>query len=281
MPTPQRLAGEAMKAPIRQVQGVRFDHGQGEPRPDVVAEEEPVVLVYNGVAHAVMLATPADLEDFALGFSLSEGIVAHPDECQLVQIEPGDDGISVQMAIPGERFRALAGQTRNLPGRGGCGLCGRDSLAGVMTPPPRVRAVSVHAGMITTAFVDLAAAQPLNARCHGLHAAGYVQGGRLHHVREDVGRHNALDKLLGVLAREGIGLGSTDAKRGVDGFVVITSRASYEIVHKAATFGIGLVAAISAPTGLAIDMARRTGLTLVAFARGEKMTVYAGQLDSP
>ena len=261
MPTPQRLAGEAMKAPIRQVQGVRFDHGQGEPRPDVVAEEEPVVLVYNGVAHAVMLATPADLEDFALGFSLSEGIVAHPDEWQLVQIEPGDDGISVQMAIPGERFRALAGQKRNLPGRGGCGLCGRDSLAGVMTPPPRVRAVSVHAGMITTAFVDLAAAQPLNARCHGLHAAGYVQGGRLHHVREDVGRHNAMDKLVGALAAAG--------QDAAGGFILSTARCSYEIVEKAVRAGATRLVTVSLPTSLAVQRARAAGLTLWCLARDD------------
>ena len=257
---------------------MRFDHGIGRQRPDRVAEEVPVALVYNGVPHAVMLATPADLEDFALGFSLSEGIVAHRDEWQLVQIEPGEDGISIQMAIPGERFEALSSQARNLPGRGGCGLCGRESLAQVMAVPAPVPRPVVDAGMITAGFAELAAAQPLNARCHGLHAAGYVQGGRLRHVREDVGRHNALDKLIGVLAYEGV-LAQVDG-RGVDGFVLITSRASYEIVHKTATVGIGLVAAISAPTGLAIDMAARTGLTLVAFARGEAMTVYAGRLGA-
>lgn len=267
---------DPVRAPVRAVQGVGFDRGLGTPRPDVVAEELPVALVYNGHTHAVMLATPADLEAFALGFSLSEGIIAHPDEFDLVQIEPGSDGASVQIAIPGERFQRLVGQGRNLPGRSGCGLCGRDSLAEVMAPPPRVRPPAVTAAMISAAFAELAAAQPLNSRCHGLHAAGYVQGGRLRHVCEDVGRHNALDKLIGTLAREGVVAGRDGSH--VDGFVVITSRASYEIVHKSATAGIGLVAAISAPTGLAIDMAERTGLTLVAFARGSRMTVYAGSL---
>lgn len=265
-----------LPAPVRALQAVRFDQGTGRQRPDQVAEEVPVALVYNGVPHAVMLATPADLEDFALGFSLSEGIIGHRNEWQLVQIQTGRDGISIQMAIPGLRFQALAGQARNLPGRGGCGLCGRESLAEVMAVPAPVRSPAVSAATISTGFRQLSAAQPLNAQCHGLHAAGWALDGELSLVREDVGRHNALDKLIGALAHKGALPAGQDG--AADGFVLMTSRASYEIVHKAATVGIGLVAAISAPTGLAIDMATRTGLTLVAFARGEVMSVYTGAL---
>lgn len=231
----------------------------------------PVALVYNGVSHAVMLATPADLADFALGFSLSEGIIDAPGQCDLVEIREGDDGVSIQMAIPGHCFDRLQQRTRTLPGASGCGLCGSESLAAVMRAPDPVRAPDVSPAIIAAALEALHAAQPLNSRCHSLHAAGFATvSGELRTVREDVGRHNALDKLIGAMRQ------AHDEQ--AEGFVVATSRASYEMVRKTAAAGIGMLVAISAPTSLAIDLARSAGLTLVAFARGEVMNVYAGRL---
>lgn len=261
--------------PLREVMATRIESDRRAERADLVAGEAPVALVYNGVSHAVMLATPADLEDFAVGFSLSEGIVDHAGQCELVELRSGDDGIAIQMAIPGECFRRLDQRRRALPGTGGCGLCGSESLAEVMRVPGPVPALAITPAAISAALQVLHARQPLNDRCHGLHAAGFVgAAGKVAVVREDVGRHNALDKLVGALARDGI-----DPHAG---FVVATSRASYEMARKTATAGIGLFAAISAPTTLAIDLAGRVGLTLVAFARHDTMSVYAGRLpDHP
>jgi formate dehydrogenase accessory protein FdhD len=234
---------------------------------DQVVEETPIALLYNGTPFAVMMATPTDLEDFALGFALTEGVVAAPTEFRLVDVVRSDDGIALHAAIPQTRFDALEARSRNLSGRSGCGLCGTESLQAAIRPLPRLAsqarfsAVAIRAGLQA-----LASQQPLNAASGGVHAAAFVHaGGAL--VREDVGRHNALDKVVGARARSDIDLG--------DGFLAITSRASYEIVHKAASAGIGLVVAISAPTALAIRLADAAGVTLVAFARGEAMNVYS------
>ena len=206
-----------------------------------------------------------------VGFSLGEGLIDTPEQCDLVEVREGDDGIAIQMAVPADCFRRLDDRRRSLPGAGGCGLCGSQSLAEVMRLPAPVQAPAVSAAGISTALVALHDAQPLNARCHGLHAAGFAtHAGELRLVREDVGRHNALDKLVGALAR-----GGHDPR---EGFVVATSRASWEMVRKTASAGIGLLATISAPTSLAIDLAARCGLTLVAFARRDAMSVYAGRL---
>lgn len=258
-------------APVRGVPAVRIEAGRAHACDDEVAGEEAVALVYNGVTHAVMLATPADLEDFALGFSLGEGIVDDARDLDLVEIRPLEDGISVQMAIPGRCFERLQQRRRALPGLSGCGLCGAEALADVVRLPAAVAAPAVSPAAISAAMAALQAAQPLNARCHGLHAVALADaGGTLRLVREDVGRHNALDKLAGAIVRAGL------EARG--GFVVATSRASYEMVRKTAMAGIGLLATISAPTSLAVTLAQRAGLTLVAFARGDAMTVYAGRL---
>ncbi|MFC5571248.1 formate dehydrogenase accessory sulfurtransferase FdhD [Lysobacter yangpyeongensis] len=232
---------------------------------DAVVVEAPVALLCNGDPFAVMMATPCDLEDFALGFALSEGVVAAADEFRLVDIVHSDSGIALHAAIPQVRHDAL--RRRTLEGRSGCGLCGVESLQDALRPVPRVaEPAPVSLTRIQAALAALAAQQPLNARSGGVHAAGFAHADGLL-VREDVGRHNALDKLIGAMRHADID--------PAHGFLVITSRASYEIVHKAAMAGIGIVIAISAPTDLAIRTAQAAGITLAAFARGEALNLYA------
>lgn len=252
------------------VQRLRFD-GDAPARSDTdaVVAETAIALLYNGQPHAVMMATPADLDDFALGFALGEGVVVDPGEFSLVDTVRHDDGIALHGAIPQARFDALDARRRGLAGRSGCGLCGVESIDAAMRPPPAVTAAArFNRRDVATALDLLVSRQPLNDASGGVHAAGFFdpRAGTLL-VREDVGRHNALDKLAGALARAG-----TESSTG---FLVITSRASHEMVHKAATCGIGLVVAISAPTDLAIRTADAAGLTLAAFARGEALNVYS------
>lgn len=235
---------------------------------DIVAEEVPVALVYNGVSHAVMLATPADLEDFALGFSLTEGIVAQRREIYDIVVEPGELGVEVQIEIASERFAALKARRRNLTGRTGCGLCGVESLeAAVRHPMPLAQRVRVHDDAILRAMTELPAHQPLHTLTGGAHAAAWADvDGNLLLAREDVGRHNALDKLIGALAHAGIDL--------AEGFVAVTSRASYEMVQKAASQGISLLAAVSAPTAYAVRVAAEANVALVGFARAGRFSYY-------
>ncbi len=247
----------------------RYSQGVTERATDQVAEEVPVALVYQGVPHVVMLASPADLEDFAVGFTVSEGLVANRGEILEIQIEEGAAAIDVRIRIAPSRFSALLAQRRNLTGRTGCGLCGAETLEQAMKPLASVGAgPDVDAGEMHAALRELAAHQPINALTGSVHAAGWVVAGKgLHCVREDVGRHNALDKTIGSLLR-----GGTDLSAG---YMLITSRASYEMVQKSATVGIGLLAAVSAPTALAIRVAERSGLTLVGFARSGQHVAYA------
>jgi FdhD protein len=246
----------------------RWDGARAVADTDRVAEEVPVAFVYNGLAHAVMMASPADLEDFALGFSLSEAIVARPEELLRTEVVPLDEGVLLRLQITPERCAPLEEQRRHLAGRTSCGLCGAESIEQAVRHPPRVGAGSfVTPGALRAAFAQLSRSQPLNAATGGVHAAAWATSqGELVAVREDVGRHNALDKLIGALVREG--------HRLDQGFALITSRASFEMAQKAATVGIGMLVAISAPTGLAIRLAEETGLTLVAFARDGKHNVY-------
>ena len=240
-------------------------------REEWVIEEIPVALLYNDLSFAVMMTTPADLEDFALGFAICEGIVASAAEFSLVDIIRSDDGIALHAAIPQRRFDAIEQRQRGLEGRSGCGLCGTSSLQAAVRPArkvgtgPQLGAHSIHDGL-----ARLAQRQPLNARSGGVHAAGFVDGEHLL-VREDVGRHNAVDKLVGAMLR------ATPQCESNNGFLAITSRASYEIVHKAANAGIAMIAAMSAPTDLAIRHAEAAGITLIAFARDERMNVYSGR----
>jgi FdhD protein len=251
------------------VEKVSVRGGARERGRDSVAEEIAVALEYNGISHAVMMATPADLEDFALGFSLSEGILRNRSELYECELVDGVDGIQVQLRIAAERFAKLKEQRRNLTGRTGCGLCGAETLQQAIRHPAavttdiRFTAAALHAG-----FEAMSRQQVLQQETGATHAAAWLDaGGNIALVREDVGRHNALDKLIGALCTSNRDLSA--------GGVLITSRASYEMVQKAAMVGIGFVAAISAPTALAIRLAEQTGVTLVGFVRKESHAVYA------
>jgi formate dehydrogenase accessory protein FdhD len=244
---------------------LRIQGSERERFDDTVIEEAAIALVYNGITHAVMMATPIDLEDFGLGYSLSEGVVAAAAEWRFIESHRHDGGISIEMHIPQARFDALQGRRRELTGSSACGLCGSESLQAALRPLTALpnSGPMIDAGRIFEALRALASAQPLNSRSGGVHAAGYAHAGGLL-VREDVGRHNALDKLIGARARASLG----------PGFVVMTSRASYELVHKTVSAGVPLLATVSAPTSAAIELAQSAGLTLIAFARGERMNVY-------
>ncbi|MCQ8105017.1 formate dehydrogenase accessory sulfurtransferase FdhD [Methylomonas sp. SURF-2] len=235
---------------------------------DSVAEEVPVVLVYNTVPHVVMLTTPLNLEDFALGFSLTEGIIRHPSEMLTVRVVQRSKGIEVRMTIPEPRFDSMHDKGRNMTGRTGCGLCGATSLEqAIRRPRPVGQGLPLAAETLVTALRDMPGKQTLNLKTGAVHAAAWldpVLG--ITAVREDVGRHNALDKLIGALAKAGCNFDQ--------GWCLVTSRASFEMVQKAASVGITLLAAISAPTGLAIQLADECGLTLVGFARNENHVIY-------
>ncbi len=234
-----------------------------------IAAETAVAMTYNRVTHAVMMATPDDLADFALGFSLSERIVeraAEIEECQIVV--GGIDGVECRMWIGPDRMERLERRRRRLAGVTGCGMCGLESLDEALRQPPRVPAgATVAAGDVARAVASLRPAQTLNGRTRAVHAAGFwTAHDGVVAVREDVGRHNALDKLRGMLARAGIDPAS--------GIVVLTSRLSVELVQKASSMGATVVAAVSAPTGLALDMAEHAGLTLVGIARDDGFEVF-------
>ena len=231
------------------------------PRDAAIAAEVPVALAFNGVSHVVMMSTPSDLADFAVGFSLSEGILSGADELLDLKVEEGETGIRVNMAITAERFAELEKRRRNMTGRTGCGLCGVDDLTQVARPLPRVgTGVKVGIGAIHRALDALPAWQLANKETGAVHAAAWASPtGEIVFAREDVGRHNALDKLIGAMARNQI-----DPETG---FTVITSRCSFEMVQKAATIGIPILVAISAPTTMALRIAEQTGITLIALAR--------------
>jgi len=251
----------------------RWKQGHLTHTTDYVTEEVPVALVYHGVPHVVMLASPADLEDYAVGFTVSEGLVANPREIQSVEVERHADSIEVRIGIAGERFAQLLHRRRNLTGRSGCGLCGAETLEEAIRPAVQVgKGPTVTVADLHAALIQLESMQPVNARTGSVHAAAWVVPGQGEHegiqlVREDVGRHNALDKVIGALVRSEADIGA--------GYVLITSRASFEMVQKAAAAGITFVAAVSAPTALAIRMAERSGVTLVGFARRDQHVVYA------
>jgi FdhD protein len=216
-----------------------------------------------------MLATPADLEDYAIGFTLSEGLVAHPDEIRGVEVSRGEESIEVRITVAWERFSALLDRRRNLTGRSGCGLCGQETVEAAVRevrkvgPGARLSAAELH-----QAIAQLADLQPINARTGSVHAAAWLVPGKgIQLAREDVGRHNALDKVIGALARSGVDTAG--------GALLLTSRASYEMVQKSAAVGVAFLAAFSAPTAFAVRLAEQAGMTLVAFAREHQHVVYA------
>lgn len=236
---------------------------------DQVATEVPVALVYNGISHVVMLMSPSNLEEFALGFSLSEQILHSRKELYDLEVVQRDDGIELQMTIAQERFNALKQRRRNLAGRTGCGLCGTESLKQVRHKFARVDGnMTVTHTALHEALERLPAMQSLQAITGATHAAAWAKSdGSLVFVQEDIGRHNALDKLIGKLAKHD--------QDFADGFAIVTSRASYEMVQKTASVGIPLLLAVSAPTSMAVQLAQNTGITLAGFARNGKHVVYA------
>jgi formate dehydrogenase accessory protein FdhD len=256
--------------PLQPATAHRLEDGLEVEVSEQLAAEVPVAMQYNGHAHAVMLATPADLEDFAFGFTLTEGIVRRLDELTLAGQTWTAPGVVLDIRIPEVRFALLKTRERNLTGRTGCGICGTSSLETAIRPVRRVDPLGPQADRRTLheGLKRLAARQPYNEACGGVHAAGLMTGSGDFIVREDVGRHNAIDKAVGAAMRLG------DPPHTL----LVTSRASYEVVHKAAEAGCRLVAAISAPTALAVELAVKAGVTLVAWARPPRLTVYCGVL---
>lgn len=253
----------------REVNVQREQSGRIELATDVVAEERPVALLYQGISHVVMLATPADLEDLGVGFTVSEGIVSAPSEIRSVELVSQADSLAVNLQISAESFSALLRRQRNITGRTGCGLCGVENIEDAIRNPAPVRAdLRIGRDELHAELAKLHTHQPLNSSTGSVHAAAWALPGKgIQLVREDVGRHNALDKVIGALVRAG--------RDCSEGYFIITSRASFEMVQKAAMVGVSFVAAVSAPTALAIDVADKTGVTLVGFARAERHVVYS------
>lgn len=234
----------------------------------VIPEETPIAFTYGGSTHAVMMATPADLEDFAVGFAITEGLVDQPDEAGEVDIVASEAGIELRAWLAGGRQEAYAARKRSMAGPTGCGLCGVESLEAATRVLPDIHnSLTVPAEGLIDAMARLPDAQRINQETRAVHAAGFwnpATGALI--VREDVGRHNALDKLAGALARQGVA-----ASQGV---VLMTSRVSVELVQKAARIGAPILAAVSAPTALAVRNAEKCGMTLVAVMRGRDFEVF-------
>ncbi len=233
-----------------------------------VPEETAVALSYNRVGYAVMMASPCDLENFAVGFSLTERLIVRPDEIEELELIPVPAGIEARMWIAPARMDALLGRRRTLAGPTGCGLCGLEALDQAMREPPRVPdGCRFTAAAVRDAMESLGPAQLLNQTTRAMHAAAlYVPGEGLVALQEDVGRHNALDKLAGALARTGV-----DPARGM---VIMTSRVSVELIQKAAVMGAAVLCAVSVPTALAIRVADAAGITIAAIARGDRFEVF-------
>lgn len=241
---------------------------------DSIAEEVPIAMVYNGISHAVMLATPADLKDFALGFSLSEGILDSPSDLYGIEVVVESEGIALHLEIASQCFARLKETRRSMTGRTGCGLCGTESLAKALRLPVIAEQTSSSSptlshDLINQAFTGIRHQQALQASTGATHASAWANdSGEVVLLREDVGRHNALDKLVGALAL----MSNIDIKQG---FIITTSRASVEMVQKAIAAGVYILVAVSAPTGLAIRVAEIYGLTLIGFAREDRFVVYS------
>jgi FdhD protein len=245
-------------------------HGDVTDGQDWIADEVPVALIFNGISHAVMLATPHDLEDFALGFGLTEGILEDAAELYGVEVAADPAGVRVELEVSSACFARLKTRRRTLSGKTGCGLCGTESLEQVEPPLAALEpcATPLRPEAIAAALRAMPGRQLLQQRTGATHAAAWcAYDGDVRFVREDVGRHNALDKLIGAMVADGL-----DPR---DGFACITSRASVEMVRKAVAAGITALIAVSAPTARAVATARASGLALAGFARGDELVLYA------
>ena len=243
------------------------NQGKSKPLDDHIAIEVPVAMVYNGISHAVMMATPADLKDFALGFSLSEGILKHATQLFDCDVKNVEHGLSVEMRIANACLAQLKQQRRNLTGRTGCGLCGTESLESAIRAVRQVTAPVVTDSAVQKALKLFPQHQALQAQTGASHGVAWCDlEGNIQIVREDVGRHNALDKLIGALLQS-----DTDLSQGL---VLVSSRASYEMVFKSCAVGIGALVAVSAPTSLAVEQAAAAGQLLIGFARLGRHVIY-------
>lgn len=253
----------------RTVPCLTLQAGHHETGQRALPEEVAVAMVFDGSTQAVMMATPADLEDFARGFALTEGIITSPEQVQEVEIVQHGDGIEARSWLREDRSAAMVARRRAMAGPVGCGLCGIDSLAEAVRPLPRVTAAThFSAEDVLAATESLRQGQILHRDTRATHAAGFLLPGKgVVLVREDVGRHNALDKLIGALSRQGID--------PVSGAFVMTSRLSVELVQKCALAGCGMLIAVSAPTALAQSLAENHGITLAAFARDGRAEVFS------
>ena len=275
----------SIDAPLTEVSVTRWRNGELSTVQDKVAEEVPIAFVFNGVSHAVMLATPLDLEDFALGFSLSEGILRDKSDLYDIEVVKQAQGIELRLDIATECFVKLKERRRNLVGRTGCGICGAESLEQALRLPQmdilnkNVISKPLSASHIQAAFHAIQSKQVLQQATGATHACAWVNAqGEVDLLREDVGRHNAMDKLIGALARqENNRQENKEPKRPnqQEGFVLTSSRASVEMVQKVASAGIQVLAAISAPTGLAIRVAEMYGVTLIGFLRDQQFVIYS------
>ena len=255
--------------PVSHAAFTRLDGARALPDESPLAEEVPVALAYGGRPHAVVMCTPADLEELAVGFTVSEGIVARAADVGEVRVERHARGIEVKVAIPPADAARLAAKARTIPARTGCGLCGVEAIDdAVRLVAPVTSSLAIQRAALWRAARELERAQRWNAETHAVHAAAWcTPDGEAVVVREDVGRHNALDKVLGALWMSG--------RDPASGFVVVTSRASFELVQKCATAGVPLLGAVSRPTALAVRMAERANVALVGLLRGESGNVYA------
>ena len=256
--------------PVAAQRWIRLDGDEAFPAEGRVAEEVPVAFVYGARAHLVMMATPADLEDLATGFSVTEGIVESANDIAGIAIERHAAGVELRIGVSAAVAARLAQTRRALPARTGCGLCGVEAIDDAVRAPRAVSTpLTVEAAAVYAAVRTLGARQELNRDAHALHAAAWARAdGTVVVVREDVGRHNALDKVIGALLRSG--------EDPSGGMLVVTSRASVEMVQKAAAVGVGVFAAVSRPTALAIRMAEASGMALLGLVRGETANLYAG-----